>query len=140
MGLAFAVESWIWYAIGVFLVTCRLASRTHLLKGVRHLQLDDWTMLVAACSYTCFVAVLNKETHYNSNLIAPGLDVNTFSPEERALRIYGSKLVVVVEQLQCITVWLIKGCLLILYYRVTYEILTIICHGRRYTNICIASA
>jgi hypothetical protein len=122
MGLAFAVESWIWYAVGVFLVTCRLVSRTHLLKGIQHLQLDDWLMVIVVCSYTCFISIINKETHFNSNLIAPGLDVNTFSETERELRIYGSKLTVVVEQLQCVTVWLIKGCLLILYYRVTYEI------------------
>lgn len=89
------------------------------MKGIQHLQPDDWLMLLVTVAYTCLIIAINKETHYNSNLIAPGVDVDSFSQQEIQSRIIGSKLVVVVEQLQCVTVWLIKGCLLILYYRVT---------------------
>jgi hypothetical protein len=55
----------------------------------------------------------------SSNLIAPGDDVSSFSPEEIRSRIYGSKLVLVVEQMQILTVWLVKACLLIMYNRMT---------------------
>lgn len=76
-------------------------------------------MLVAVASYTAFIVTINKEVNYSSNLIAPGEDVNTFTQEDIDQRVYGSKLTVVVEQLQCLTVWLLKACILLLYLRLT---------------------
>jgi hypothetical protein len=58
--------------------------------------------------------------HTSSNLIAPGEDVSEFSQQEIELRVYGSKLILVVEQMQIVTVWLIKSCLLLMYNRMTY--------------------
>lgn len=55
----------------------------------------------------------------SSNLIPPEDDVSRYSPEEIRSRIYGSKLVLVVEQMQLLTIWLIKTCLLIMYNRMT---------------------
>jgi hypothetical protein len=55
----------------------------------------------------------------SSNLIEPGVDISTFSSEEIKRRIQGSKLVLVVEQMQIATIWLIKACLLIMYKRMT---------------------
>lgn len=122
MGLALAAESWIWYAIAITIVAGRLLSRTLHLRSVKKLQFDDWFMLVVAASYTAFIVTINIESHYNSNLIAPGDNISDFSPKERADRIYGSKLTVVVEQLQCCTIWLTKTCLMFLYFRITYEL------------------
>ena len=36
--------------------------------------------------------------------------------------IASSKMVLVVEQMQCITVWLVKACLLIMYHRLTMSL------------------
>ncbi|KAF2666864.1 hypothetical protein BT63DRAFT_321328 [Microthyrium microscopicum] len=119
MGLPLVVESWIWYSICTLVVIFRIISRTLHVKSILRLQIDDWMIIVALASHTAFIAAINKESHYSSNLIAPGENVNTFSAAERASRIYGSKLTVVVEQLQCLTVWLVKSCLVILYYRLT---------------------
>ena len=55
----------------------------------------------------------------SSNLIPPEDDVSQYSQEEIRSRIYGSKLVLVVEQMQLLTIWLIKACLLIMYNRMT---------------------
>lgn len=55
----------------------------------------------------------------SSNLIPPGEDVSTFSQAEIDTRIFGSKLVLVVEQMQILTIWLIKVCLLTMYLRMT---------------------
>jgi hypothetical protein len=55
----------------------------------------------------------------SSNLIAPGEDVSRFTEKEIQDRVFGSKLVLVVEQMQIITVWLVKACLLIMYHRMT---------------------
>ena len=55
----------------------------------------------------------------SSNLIPPGDDVSKYSQAEIRDRIYGSKLVLVVEQMQLLTIWLVKACLLIMYNRMT---------------------
>lgn len=121
MGLQFQIESWIWYGLGVFIVACRLLSRGLFFKSIRKFQIDDWLMVVALCTDTVFIVAINICAHTSSNLLAPGEDVNQFTPQERAERIYGSKIVLVVEQMQCCTVWLIKACLLLLYNRLTYD-------------------
>ncbi|KAL5116957.1 hypothetical protein ACEQ8H_005175 [Pleosporales sp. CAS-2024a] len=56
----------------------------------------------------------------SSNLIEPGEVASDLSPEEIAQRTYGSKIVLVVEQMQILTIWLIKACLLIMYRRMTF--------------------
>jgi hypothetical protein len=55
----------------------------------------------------------------SSNLIEPGEDINKFSTAEIDDRIFGSKIVLVVEQMQILTIWTIKACLLIMYRRMT---------------------
>lgn len=68
---------------------------------------------------TVLLAAMHLIVRTNSNLIAPGEDVSQFTPQEISDRIYGSKLVLVVEQMQLVTIWLIKACLLIMYKRMT---------------------
>jgi hypothetical protein len=54
----------------------------------------------------------------NTNLIDPN-NPPVLTPGEIAERTYGSKLVLVVEEMQITTVWLVKSCLLIMYARLT---------------------
>lgn len=68
---------------------------------------------------TVLIAVMQAITKTNSNLIPPGDDISNYSAAEIRSRIYGSKLVLVVEQMQILTIWLIKSCLLIMYNRMT---------------------
>ena len=68
---------------------------------------------------TVLVACMHIVVNTNSNLIPPGDDVTKYTPEDIKSRIYGSKLVLVVEQMQLSTTWLIKACLLTLYGRIT---------------------
>jgi hypothetical protein len=63
---------------------------------------------------------MDKVVQTNSNLIAPGEDVSRFSQTEIDNRIFGSKLVLVIEQMQILTIWLVKACLLIMYNRMTH--------------------
>jgi hypothetical protein len=120
MALPLRQESWIWYALAVFMVVCRVLSRTILLGNLKHLKIDDWLMVFTIAPYTVLIVVINIVAHTSSNLLEPGTNVNTMSKDERDERIYGSKLILVVEQMQLSTVWLVKACLLILYYRLTY--------------------
>ncbi len=61
---------------------------------------------------------MNIIAHTNSNLIDPN-DHTTFTPEDIKERVFGSKMVLVVEQMQLLTTWTVKCCLLILYNRLT---------------------
>ena len=118
--LSLKIESYIWYGCCVALVACRILSRTLLFGTIKSLKVDDWLMILTLAPYTVLIVTINIVTNTSSNLIAPGEDVNTFSQADRDERIYGSKLILVVEQMQCCTVWLVKACLLILYNRLTY--------------------
>lgn len=62
---------------------------------------------------------MSRLVETSSNLIPPGEDVSQYSQREIDDRIFGSKLVLVVEQMQILTIWLIKTCLLIMYNRMT---------------------
>jgi hypothetical protein len=55
----------------------------------------------------------------SSNLIDPNEKV-VLDAAEIATRVYGSKWVLVVEQMQILTIWLMKFCLLLMYNRLTY--------------------
>jgi hypothetical protein len=62
---------------------------------------------------------MHEVVQTSSNLIEPGEDITKFTDAEIETRVYGSKLVLVVEQMQILTIWLIKACLLIMYARMT---------------------
>lgn len=87
--------------------------------SVLNLQADDWLMWLAFSTYTVDIVFLNIVANTPTNLFAPGTDVASFTTADYALRIYGSKITVVVELCQCVTIWLVKACLLIMYLRLT---------------------
>jgi hypothetical protein len=62
---------------------------------------------------------MSRVVKTSSNLIEPGQDVSKYTTAEIDSRIFGSKLVLVVEQMQILTIWLVKACLLIMYNRMT---------------------
>lgn len=82
-------------------------------------QLDDYLMMLALAFYTVLIPCINIVRDNDSNLLPEGFDVSTLTPEDIADRTYGSKMILVVEQCQCVVVWLAKACLLILYLRLT---------------------
>ncbi|ORY08342.1 hypothetical protein BCR34DRAFT_465927, partial [Clohesyomyces aquaticus] len=118
--MQFSVESWIWYTFAVGIVVARLISRSLLFGSPTRLQYDDWIMgiFVTGC-YTVLIVMTNIEAKSHSNLLPPGFDVNTLTPKDKSAREYGSKIVVVVEQMQIAVIWACKACLLILYHRLT---------------------
>ncbi|KAF2707884.1 hypothetical protein K504DRAFT_383109, partial [Pleomassaria siparia CBS 279.74] len=119
----FAVESWTWFTLAVGMIIVRIISRTLLFRSPKRLQYDDWIMglLVTAC-YTVLIVVLNLESNTKSNLLPPSFDFSSLTPQDLADREYGSKIAIVVEQLQIIVIWACKSCLLILYYRLTHMV------------------
>ncbi|RYC61748.1 hypothetical protein CHU98_g4452 [Xylaria longipes] len=111
-------ESSVWYAITVLVVTARIGSRKALLGSFKNFQIDDGLMLLALATDTVLMAAINLLSDKNSNLIDPA-NPPSLTPEEIAQRTLGSKLVLVVEQTQILTIWLVKACLLLMYSRLT---------------------
>ncbi|KAI1848303.1 hypothetical protein JX265_013829 [Neoarthrinium moseri] len=118
---ALIAESWTWYALCWVVVLARTVSRRILHGSFKKIQTDDILMLVAMVTDTVLIACMNILGTTNTNLIDPN-DTTVLTPESIVERTYGSKLVLVVEQMQIITVWLIKACLLIMYGRLTMSL------------------
>lgn len=93
-----------------------------LFGSLLRLKIDDWIMIFGICTYTTLVVCMNIVANKSSNLIPPGVSVETMSQEEIDDRVLGSKLVFVVELMQCFNIWTLKTTLLILYYRVTFRL------------------
>ncbi|KAL1381951.1 hypothetical protein HDK64DRAFT_56613, partial [Phyllosticta capitalensis] len=125
MGLCLRAESWIWYSCVMVIAIARFVSRTLLFRGdIKRLQIDDWLMFAALCTYTTLLVTINIVATTETNLFPPNFDWDALTSSDIHSRIFGSKLVLVVEQCQCATIWAVKACLLIMYYRLTY-VLTI---------------
>ena len=61
---------------------------------------------------------MNEVAHLDTNLMLPS-DIPLLTPESIKSRIYGSKLVLVVEQSMIMTIWGCKICLLLIYNQMT---------------------
>ncbi|KAH6234264.1 hypothetical protein HBI53_019230 [Parastagonospora nodorum] len=112
-------EAGIFYALCWIVVILRFSSRRLHLGSWKRLQLDDFLILVAMATDTVLIAMMHIVVQTNSNLVPSDMDVNKFSDQEINDRIHGSKIVLVVEQMQILTIWIIKACLLIMYRRMT---------------------
>ncbi|KAJ9155075.1 Decarboxylase [Pleurostoma richardsiae] len=118
---AFKAESWTWYAITWLVVAARMVSRV-LLRGTwKKLQSDDALMMFAMATDTVLMVSINIVATTSSNLIDPN-DPTPLTPENIKERVFGSKMVLVVEQMQILTTWSVKCCLLIMYNRLTMSL------------------
>lgn len=118
MVVTLKAESWIWYSVVMVIVILRFVGRVYHLGSIKRLTIEDYLMVFTTITYTLLIVFLNIEANYPSNNIAPE-DFDQIVPAEVPRIIYGSKLVVVVEQLWCATVWGCKACLLLMYSNLT---------------------
>lgn len=119
MSMSLETISWIWFSFVTVVMIARFVSRILHMGSIKALQIDDWLMWLAFAAYTVDIVVLNIVAVTPTNLFAPGTDVSTFTEADYKQRIFGSKMTVLVEQMQCIVVWTVKACLLIMYLRIT---------------------
>jgi hypothetical protein len=75
-------------------------------------------LFVTAC-YTTLIVVSNRWLKAGSNLESSGFDFGALTAYQISRRIYGSKLMIVAEQMQISVIWACKACLLIMYFRLT---------------------
>ncbi|RSL45991.1 hypothetical protein CEP53_010512 [Fusarium sp. AF-6] len=118
---AFVTEIWTWYALTWVIVICRMISRRMLLGSIKKLQVEDYLMLCAMITDTVLMVGMSIVSRTSSNLIDPN-DNHVMSQAEIDERIRGSKWVLVVEQMQIITIWTMKYCLLLMYNRLTMSL------------------
>lgn len=95
-------------------------ARRILFRSITGLQLDDWIMgiFVFVC-YTALMVVSNRWFKAGSNLEPPDFNFGALSAEDLSQRVYGSKMMIVTEQMQIAVIWSCKVCLLIMYHRLT---------------------
>ncbi|KAM0244712.1 hypothetical protein ACHAP5_006055 [Fusarium lateritium] len=114
-------EMWAWYGLTVVVVAARMTSRRMLFGSFKGMLADDYLMAVTMITYTALLAIVSVLTRTPTNLINPD-DHIVLTPEDIKTREFGSKLVLVTEHMQMITLWGVKGCLLFMYSRLTLSL------------------
>lgn len=90
--------------------------------GWNRLQLDDYLMMIAACFYILLIVCLNLIAQSAGSALAfPGEDVMALPESEIKARELGSKIDLLAEVGMLNTIWVLKSCMLVFYYRLTYE-------------------
>ncbi|KAF4962768.1 hypothetical protein FSARC_9172 [Fusarium sarcochroum] len=117
----FEAEIWTWYGLSWVIVIARMISRRMLLGSIKKLQVEDYLMLIAMITDTIIMVGMTIISQTSSNLIDPS-EKTSLDAADVAERTYGSKWVLVVEIMQCITIWLMKYCLLLMYNRLTMSL------------------
>ncbi|CAI7574914.1 unnamed protein product [Penicillium discolor] len=110
------VESWIMYGVGILFFIVRLYARYKRLKF--HLQVEDYLMFLAIIFYTAFVVTNIEITNYGSTLYEPG-QFETFTAYDIEQRVLGSKIEFASEHCQVCTIYCLKACMLLVYFRIT---------------------
>ncbi|KAF3922694.1 hypothetical protein ABW21_db0204825 [Orbilia brochopaga] len=121
---AFFKEAWTLLAIGLLFIIGRLIARYVLSGGFRGFKPDDFLMVAAGVVYS-----LETTAAYCVGFLAKGLANNGMTPEQRQAlviggdeyntRIIGVKIQLIGWSLYTLLLWLLKGCLLIFYSRLT---------------------
>ncbi|RDW64669.1 hypothetical protein BP6252_10320 [Coleophoma cylindrospora] len=112
------IESAIWYSIGIVLVGLRLGGQARR-YGIQGLKPEDYGMMLAMLFYTLFVI--------NNVAAAVCFSVGVDSTEglaeiaDNSANLYteGSKFALIAEQGTINTLYLVKGCMMVLYHRLT---------------------
>ncbi|KAF9890787.1 hypothetical protein FE257_005357 [Aspergillus nanangensis] len=117
-GRGFAKETWTLYAVGMLGVVLRFVARIRRL-GIRNLQVDDYLMVFAAVWYTLLCVALNQVASGGGSNLMTDDDIRNLTPAIKAEREKGSKWVYVSEHSFVLAVWAMKGCMLVIYARIT---------------------
>ncbi|PLN85040.1 hypothetical protein BDW42DRAFT_191123 [Aspergillus taichungensis] len=112
------IESWILYVIGIFCIGCRLTSRRIAKQSWRKLEVDDYLMCVVVITFTGVMVCVNQVSINGSNYMSPEIAA-TLTPESRRSAVWGSKMTFALEHFTLSSLWLVKGCLLLVYNRLT---------------------
>lgn len=111
------VEIWIWFGFVWAVIVARYTSR-RLLSRQLHLQGDDYLMLVVAAFFTATIVmsfVLSRQFVVLENTFAN-------QPNYAAVMAKFSILAIARDHLALTTTWLCKGCMLLMFHRMTLNL------------------
>ncbi|KXG49336.1 uncharacterized protein PGRI_032060 [Penicillium griseofulvum] len=114
----FARETWALYSVGVLGAVLRFTARLRRL-GVRNLQVDDYLMIFAVLWYTILCVALNQVASGGGSNLMTEEDKLSLTDQIIKERVRGSKWVFVSEHSFILCVWSLKGCMLVIYARIT---------------------
>ncbi|KAL2802096.1 hypothetical protein BJX63DRAFT_133981 [Aspergillus granulosus] len=114
------VEAVVFWSIGFVIYVGRIIARCISNGGIRHLQVDDYIMTATFAVYTTLLVLIRVSAEYATNLF-PESDRESIlaDPQDVANRIYGSKIVIGLEQCMLISTWGVKTCLVAMYWKLT---------------------
>ena len=92
------IQSRTLHAVSVSVIIARLAFRRIMLKSFADLQTDDWIMVLLLLPLTASTVLT--------------VSLGDSEPDKQSTYRY------VLEELQIVMVWLVKACLLVLYWRI----------------------
>ncbi|PLB54653.1 hypothetical protein P170DRAFT_373977, partial [Aspergillus steynii IBT 23096] len=107
-------------SIAIALYIFRMISRIIASGSINHLGLDDYVMTATIIIYTSMLVLIQISAQYATNLMDPSeYDQVLASPQEVDNRIFGSKIVIGLEQCMLFSTWGVKICMLTLFWRLT---------------------
>ncbi|KAJ5659407.1 hypothetical protein N7507_005858 [Penicillium longicatenatum] len=117
------VEAIVFWSIGVIIYGGRMISRTIANGSIKRLLWDDYVMTATFIIYTTLLVLIQISSRYATNLMDPkDYDQVLSDPREVRDRIYGSKIVIGLEQCMLFSTWGVKTCMLIFYWRLTQSL------------------
>ncbi|KAK2761313.1 hypothetical protein FQN54_001835 [Arachnomyces sp. PD_36] len=113
-------EAVIFGSIGFVLYVGRMWSRILVGGGIKRLLPDDYIMTLTFLVYVAMLVLIQISSRHATNLMDPAdYEKVLADPEEVKSRIYGSKIVIGLEQCMLFSTWGVKTCLLLLYHKMT---------------------
>ncbi|KAI9931054.1 hypothetical protein ASPWEDRAFT_34408 [Aspergillus wentii DTO 134E9] len=114
------VEACVFWSIGVILYVGRMVSRVIGNGSFKRLFFDDYVMTVTFLFYTGLMVLIQVSAQYATNLMDPADYESVLSdPQEVKDRIFGSKIVIGLEQCMLLSTWGVKTCMLAQFWRLT---------------------
>ncbi|KAL8919205.1 MAG: hypothetical protein Q9172_005078 [Xanthocarpia lactea] len=118
---AFRAETTSLYAVGLTFILVRLGARLRKF-GFMRLQPDDWFMMQNILWYTLLYVSLNQVIFGGGSNFMTDQDIAALTPETTAMRVSGSKWVLVSEESMVLSIWSCKACMLFIYRRLTQRL------------------
>ncbi|APA07176.1 hypothetical protein SS1G_04098 [Sclerotinia sclerotiorum 1980 UF-70] len=82
------------------------------------MRFEDWLMSLTMCFYTVLLVLINVSARYETNLFPPEqLSAILADPEDVASRVYGSIIVIPLEQCMLASTWCVKVCIWLFLWR-----------------------
>ncbi|RAK82497.1 uncharacterized protein BO72DRAFT_366391 [Aspergillus fijiensis CBS 313.89] len=128
-------EAIIFWSVATVLYIGRIVSRVIVTGSIKRLYSEDYVMSVTFLIYTTLLVLIQVSARYASNLVDPAqYDEIMSNPQEVRDRIFGSKIVIGLEQCMLFSTWGVKVCMLTMFWRLTQNFRLL----RMYVNLIAA--